>query len=101
MKKLLISSLLLAASSALHAEPVASAPSTPVLSIDFKAPSTPVSPILYGLMTEEINCSYDGGLYAELIQNRVFRDDDKGVPVHWSVIKKDGAEGKINRSPTS
>ena len=28
-------------------------------------PSTPVSPILHGLMTEEINYSYDGGLYAE------------------------------------
>jgi hypothetical protein len=27
----------------------------------------PVSPTLYGLMTEEINCSYDGGLYAELV----------------------------------
>jgi hypothetical protein len=28
------------------------------------------SPTLYGLMTEEINYSYDGGLYAELIRNR-------------------------------
>ncbi|MBO7071027.1 MAG: hypothetical protein J6W09_07025, partial [Bacteroidales bacterium] len=26
-----------------------------------------VSPMMYGLMTEEINYSYDGGLYAELI----------------------------------
>ena len=26
-------------------------------------------------MTEEINHSYDGGLYAELIQNRAFLDD--------------------------
>ena len=32
-----------------------------------------VSPTLYGLMTEEINHSYDGGLYAELIQNRAFQ----------------------------
>ena len=29
-----------------------------------------VSPRLYGLMTEEINHCYDGGLYAELIRNR-------------------------------
>src|SRR5580658_4465417 len=33
---------------------------------------SPVSPTLYGLMTEEINHSYDGGLYAEMIQNRAF-----------------------------
>ncbi|MBO7118155.1 MAG: hypothetical protein J6V81_05715, partial [Bacteroidales bacterium] len=31
-----------------------------------------VSPLMYGLMTEEINFSYDGGLYAELIRNRGF-----------------------------
>ena len=32
-----------------------------------------VSPMLYGLMTEEINYSYDGGLYAELVRNRTFK----------------------------
>jgi alpha-N-arabinofuranosidase len=31
-----------------------------------------VSSTLYGMMTEEINHSYDGGLYAELIQDRTF-----------------------------
>ena len=30
-------------------------------------------PLFYGLMTEEINYSYDGGLYGELIQNRIFK----------------------------
>ncbi len=40
--------------------------------------------MFYGLMTEEINHSYDGGLYAELIQNRVFKDDAKSA-VHWSL----------------
>ena len=39
----------------------------------------------YGLMTEEINHSYDGGLYAELIRNRAFLDDAE-TPVHWSVV---------------
>ena len=34
-----------------------------------------VSPMLYGLMTEEINYSYEGGLYAELIRNRSFKAD--------------------------
>ncbi len=37
-------------------------------------PGARISPTLYGLMTEEINYSYDGGLYGELIQNRIFRD---------------------------
>ena len=44
---------------------------TPTITIDASAPAGKVSPLLYGLMTEEINHSYDGGLYAELIRNRV------------------------------
>ena len=71
------------------------APAKTVLEIDFKAPTTPVSPILHGLMTEEINYSYDGGLYAELIRNRAFLDDDKNQPLHWSVAKQAGTEGDI------
>ena len=35
-------------------------------------PGARIDPIFYGLMTEEINFSYDGGLYAELIRNRTF-----------------------------
>ena len=35
-------------------------------------PGVALSPTFYGLMTEEINHSYDGGLYGELIQNRIF-----------------------------
>lgn len=54
-----------------------------------------VSPTLYGLMTEEINHSYDGGLYAELIQNRIFKDDAK-TPVHWSLVQKNDNSGAIN-----
>jgi alpha-L-arabinofuranosidase len=69
--------------------------SAPVLEIDFRAPTTPVSPILHGLMTEEINFSYDGGLYAELIRNRVFRNDEKDPTVNWSLVKDAGAEGEM------
>ncbi len=86
---------LLSLSSLAAAVPEAVAPAPSVLEIDFKAPTTPVSPILHGLMTEEINYSYDGGLYAELIQNRAFRDDEKDEPVHWSVVKQPGADGAI------
>src|ERR1700684_3004770 len=45
----------------------------PVLQIRADQITTPVSPMLYGLMTEEINYSYEGGLYGELIRNRTFK----------------------------
>jgi alpha-N-arabinofuranosidase len=44
------------------------------LKLDLKNPKGKVSPSLYGLMTEEINFSYDGGLYAELVRNRTFHE---------------------------
>ena len=45
-------------------------------------------------MTEEINHSYDGGLYAELVQNRSFLDNTE-TPVHWSVAQGPGAAAAI------
>ncbi len=55
------------------------------LDIDVDKPSVAIPPTFFGLMTEEINHAYDGGLYAELIQNRTFQDDDAS-PAHWSVV---------------
>lgn len=43
-----------------------------------------VSPLLYGIFFEEINCAGDGGLYAELVRNRSFEDDSR--PEHWAVV---------------
>jgi alpha-N-arabinofuranosidase len=63
---------------------------TPKLTLDFTKANTSVSPMLYGLMTEEINHSYDGGLYAELIRNRIFKDS-KTSPEGWSLVKNDTA----------
>lgn len=56
------------------------------LTIDPGTIVTPVSPMLYGMMTEEINHSYDGGLYAELVQNRTFRASWEGVE-HWGLVR--------------
>jgi alpha-N-arabinofuranosidase len=56
------------------------------LTIDPGTIVSPVSPMLYGLMTEEINHSYDGGLYAELLQNRTFRGSWEGVQ-HWDLVR--------------
>src|ERR1051325_10157487 len=62
----------------------------PTFTVDASHPVGKVSPKLYGLMTEEINHSYDGGLYAELIRNRAFLDNTN-TPVHWSVVTNDDA----------
>lgn len=45
-----------------------------VLTIDASRSLFPVSPDLYGLFFEEISRAGDGGLYAELVQNRSFED---------------------------
>jgi len=56
--------------------PAAVAPgAVPGLMIDASKVTGKVSPMLYGLMTEEINFAYEGGLYAELIRNRSFKAD--------------------------
>lgn len=65
-----------------------------VLRIQGDKPAAKVSPMLYGLMTEEINYSYDGGLYAELIQNRTFRGDWSGI-LHWYLVEKGNANAKM------
>ena len=44
------------------------------LTLRFDKAETEVSPMLYGLMTEEINYSYEGGLYTQLIPNPSFAD---------------------------
>ena len=56
------------------------------LTIHADQPISPVSPTLYGLMTEEINYSYDGGLYAEMVRNRTFRGDWSGVNF-WYLVE--------------
>src|SRR4249920_225050 len=62
----------------------------PTIAIDASSAAGKVSPLFNGLMTEEINHAYDGGLYAELVQNRAFLDN-AASPVHWSVVQGDGA----------
>ena len=65
------------------------------LSLQLNKPGATVSKQLYGLMTEEINYSYDGGLYAEQIRNRIFKDNPK-APDHWALVQDDDAKNSIN-----
>jgi alpha-N-arabinofuranosidase len=85
-KTLLLPSL---AACALFAQTTAS------LKIDLNRAKSPVSPILYGLMTEEINVSYDGGLYAELVRNRTFRSDWSGI-LNWFLVEKGSSSAKLS-----
>src|ERR1044071_7429185 len=87
MKKKLLLHLVYAASTALLF-------ASPSLTVDVAHPSGKVSPRLYGLMTEEINHCYDGGLYAELIHNRAFRDNTNS-PVNWSVVNDASSAASI------
>lgn len=50
----------------------------------------PVSPTLYGVFLEDINCAVDGGLYAELLRNRSFENESLRQPRradHWEAWK--------------
>ena len=55
----------------------------PVLQIKSDQVTAHASPTLYGLMTEEINYSYEGGLYGELIRNRTFKANPTSA-IFWS-----------------
>ncbi|HLY40775.1 MAG TPA: alpha-L-arabinofuranosidase C-terminal domain-containing protein [Terracidiphilus sp.] len=77
--------------------PIARAQSsdTAVLTIHADQASSKVSPTLYGLMTEEINHSYEGGLWGELIQNSTFRSDWSGVN-DWILVEDGNSEAKLS-----
>jgi alpha-N-arabinofuranosidase len=66
----------------------------PSLAIQVDKPTAKVSPTLYGLMTEEINFSYDGGLYPELIRDRTLGADWQSL-AHWTLVNKGDSVVKI------
>lgn len=81
---------LLIAAAAVTVCVVSRAEDVATLNIDMSKQGPKIPATFFGLMTEEINHSYDGGLYAELIQNRTFQDPpsqgrggEHVVPVHW------------------
>ena len=72
-----------------------------------------VSPLLYGLMTEEINYSYEGGLYAQLLGNPAVIDmanqgqgrgqnrGDGGMrprPAHWELTDSTAGRLTVDRT---
>ena len=73
------------------AAPSAAGPAT--LTVEVDKPGVKVSPTLYGIFFEEINCAGDGGLYAELVRNRSFEDSDKSDP--WSLLAAGTRKGEM------
>jgi alpha-L-arabinofuranosidase len=71
----------------------ASGRSSASLVIQANRPGPRVSPTLYGIFFEEINCAGDGGLYAEMVRSRSFEDSDR--PEHWTLVTDGTAEGDM------
>ncbi len=62
-------------------------PQAPSLAIQVDHPTANVSPTLYGLMTEEINYSYDGGIYAELVRDRALGSAWDSI-ASWPIVAR-------------
>lgn len=71
------------------------------LTIDTAKPVAAVSPTLYGLMTEEINYSYDGGLYAELVNNRAFETNRGPGAAGWTILQNGDARATMDIDKTT
>ena len=56
--------------------PIAFGEGSATIAITAARPGVKVSPSLYGIFFEDINRAVDGGIYAEMVQNRAFEDSD-------------------------
>jgi alpha-L-arabinofuranosidase len=77
----------------LHAEPT-------TVTVQAGAPGKRISPDLVGIFFEDLSYAADGGLYAELIQNRSFDYSDADhagwTPLTaWQLVQRDGAQGSV------
>ncbi len=66
------------------------APGPVRLTVDVGKPGAAVSPTLYGAFIEDINRAGDGGLYAEMLQNRSF--EDAAAPLGWTTLQNPQAQ---------
>jgi alpha-N-arabinofuranosidase len=67
----------------------------PSLTIRVDHPTAKVSPRQYGLMTEEINFSYDGGIYPELVRDRTLGKDWQAL-AHWTMVSAGDSVVKVS-----
>lgn len=88
--------VLLAVVSGVHAQ-------TTTLTIQAGQPGKSISPDLIGIFFEDLNYAADGGLYAELIQNRSFEyrpveQSSWGPLSFWELQKRGGGDGSLGVS---
>jgi len=78
------------------------APLTATVTINANGPGVAVSRLLYGAFYEDINYAADGGLYAEMVQNRSF--DYYATPnfgknltptTAWEVVQRGGRKAEL------
>lgn len=70
------------------------------VTVDAASAGKPISPDLFGVFFEDLNYAADGGLYAELIQNRSFEYSPTEQPSwnplsFWDLQKRGGGDGSI------
>lgn len=70
-----------------------------ILAIRVDEPGVAISPDLVGIFFEEINNSGDGGLYAELVQNRSFEEPDSTAS--WQLVTTGPGVGTMTADTTS
>jgi alpha-L-arabinofuranosidase len=71
-----------------------------VVKIHGRQPGKDINPELFGIFFEDINYAADGGLYAELVQNRSFEysaadNRDWNSLTSWTLVTHGGGKGKI------
>jgi alpha-L-arabinofuranosidase len=89
-----ISALVVLSATGAHAE------SSATVSVQAGAPGTKISPDLIGIFFEDINYAADGGLYAELVQNRSFEynaAESRGwnALTAWELVERGGGKGLV------
>src|SRR2546423_4794525 len=70
------------------------------LTIDLNQSGKAISPDLFGIFFEDLNYAADGGLYAELVQNRSFEYSaverpDWNALTSWELVARGGGKGTI------
>lgn len=70
------------------------------LTVALDAPAKPISPVLFGIFFEDLNYAADGGLYAELLQNRSFEysateQAQWGPLSFWEPVRQHEDDGQL------
>jgi alpha-L-arabinofuranosidase len=79
---------------------VHAAPPATTITVDLSQPGKPISPDLFGIFFEDINYAADGGLYAELIQNRSFEyqateQSTWNSLTSWELVTRGDGKGSV------